>query len=187
MLWIDFINSDYHDWRGGNRSEDRLDRSGWLAELLSHYRLAADEPHPDELDRLKQLRTLLFSIVKRHVGGDRPDQEMIAALNLVLAQGAFVSQVDTDGETYTLRQAPSANGWPQAMSAIASSFADMLASGGASRIRMCDNPDCRWIYYDETRNRSKRYCDDKMCGNLMKVRRFRARHKATAEAPLTES
>ena len=31
------------------------------------------------------------------------------------------------------------------------------------------------LYYDDTRNRSKRYCDDKMCGNLMKVRRFRRR------------
>ncbi|MDT3426149.1 putative RNA-binding Zn ribbon-like protein [Paenibacillus forsythiae] len=47
-----------------------------------------------------------------------------------------------------------------------------------SRFRICDNPDCRWAYYDDTRNRSKRYCDDKACGNLMKVRRFRARKKA---------
>ncbi|WP_141639042.1 CGNR zinc finger domain-containing protein, partial [Paenibacillus riograndensis] len=43
------------------------------------------------------------------------------------------------------------------------------------------NPDCLWVYYDDTRNRSKRYCDDKMCGNLMKVRRFRARKKAGME------
>jgi len=35
---------------------------------------------------------------------------------------------------------------------------------------------------DDTRNRSKRYCDDKLCGNLTKVRRFRARKKAEATA-----
>jgi predicted RNA-binding Zn ribbon-like protein len=43
-----------------------------------------------------------------------------------------------------------------------------------------ENADCLWVYYDDTRNRSKRYCDDKACGNLMKVRRFRARKKAEA-------
>lgn len=58
---------------------------------------------------------------------------------------------------------------------MAAAYADMLAAGGAERLRVCDNPDCKWIYYDETKNRSKRYCDDKACGNLLKVRRFRER------------
>lgn len=28
-LWTDFVNSDYHDWRGGDRSEDRLGKASW--------------------------------------------------------------------------------------------------------------------------------------------------------------
>ncbi|MNW66741.1 CGNR zinc finger [compost metagenome] len=67
------------------------------------------------------------------------------------------------------------------MAEIASSFAAALVEKETSRFRICENPDCLWVYYDDTRNRSKRYCDDKLCGNLMKVRRFRARKKADME------
>ncbi|UOK61501.1 CGNR zinc finger domain-containing protein [Paenibacillus sp. OVF10] len=34
------------------------------------------------------------------------------------------------------------------------------------------------MFYDDTRSRTQKYCDDKMCGNLMKVRRFRAKRKS---------
>lgn len=30
-LWTDFVNSDYHDWRGGDRSEDRLGKASLAA------------------------------------------------------------------------------------------------------------------------------------------------------------
>ncbi|URJ62468.3 CGNR zinc finger domain-containing protein [Paenibacillus polymyxa] len=60
---------------------------------------------------------------------------------------------------------------------VVADFAQAFVSSGGSRIRICDNTDCRWVFYDDTRNRSKRFCDDKMCGNLMKVRRFRERKK----------
>lgn len=32
-LWTDFVNSDYHDWRGGDRSEDRLGKASLAARL----------------------------------------------------------------------------------------------------------------------------------------------------------
>lgn len=182
MLWDDFMNSDYHDWRGGDRSEDRLDRPAWLEELLREHGLSACVPSPDELAALKRLRALLFDVVRSLVDGRRPPAEAIASIDRTMAQGAYVKRLEADDAGYAIRESPAAPGWTQAMAAIAASFAGLLASGGASRLRLCDNPDCRWVYVDETRNRSKRYCDDKMCGNLMKVRRFRARRKAATAA-----
>lgn len=189
MLWDDFLNTDYHDWRRGGRTEDRLERPGWLSGLLSRHQLAADTPPtPDELAELKRLRSLLLLVVQELAGGRQPSDDAIASLNETLSQGAVVRRLEADGEgRFALRQTPAAGGWPQIMAEIAASFAATLAEGEPSRIRICDNPDCRWVYYDETRNRSKRYCDDKMCGNLMKVRRFRARRKAAAEESSGES
>jgi predicted RNA-binding Zn ribbon-like protein len=63
------------------------------------------------------------------------------------------------------------------MAEIAASFAHTLAEGDTKRIRICENRDCRWVFYDTTRNYSKRYCDEKACGNLMKVRKFRERQR----------
>jgi predicted RNA-binding Zn ribbon-like protein len=48
-----------------------------------------------------------------------------------------------------------------------------------SRVRVCEAPDCEWLFYDTSKNRSRRWCDMRQCGNRMKARRHyqRARHQ----------
>jgi predicted RNA-binding Zn ribbon-like protein len=65
-------------------------------------------------------------------------------------------------------------------------LAAVLASVGAgtwTRLKAC--PDCRWVFYDNTRNGSKRWClmyaggpDGRACGTIAKVRRYRDRQAA---------
>lgn len=182
MLWDDFMNSEWHDWRGSGMSEDRLDKPEWLNNWLVSHRLTVDNPPaPDVFVALKQLRSLLQRIVKDIVAGLEIRAEDIAELNKFMAGGAVIRQVTMTDEKYSLALNAVSNNWHQVMADIAASFAHILVEAEPSRIRICDNPDCLWIYYDDTRNRSKKYCDDKCCGNLMKVRRFRARQKAAAE------
>lgn len=38
-----------------------------------------------------------------------------------------------------------------------------------ARIKIC--PNCHWLYFDESRNRSRRWCDMSVCGNRAKVKR----------------
>jgi predicted RNA-binding Zn ribbon-like protein len=40
-------------------------------------------------------------------------------------------------------------------------------------MRQCADPSCAWLFLDTTRNRTRRWCDMKECGNRNKVRRFR--------------
>jgi len=40
-----------------------------------------------------------------------------------------------------------------------------------------------WAFYDESKNRSRRWCSAAECGNLIKVRRFRERQRAARPAP----
>lgn len=46
-----------------------------------------------------------------------------------------------------------------------------------SRVRLCEAPDCVWLFYDTSRNRSRRWCDMRQCGNRMKARRHYARER----------
>jgi hypothetical protein len=55
------------------------------------------------------------------------------------------------------------------------------------RLKAC--PDCRWVFYDHTRNASKRWClmnaggpDGRSCGTIAKVRRHR-QARAAREDP----
>jgi predicted RNA-binding Zn ribbon-like protein len=56
-----------------------------------------------------------------------------------------------------------------------------VADGTWPRLKAC--PDCRWVFYDHTRNRSKRWClmnaggpSGRSCGTIAKVTRYRRAH-----------
>ena len=64
-------------------------------------------------------------------------------------------------------------------------FAAVLArsDGHWKRLKAC--PDCRGVFYDHTRNGSKRWClmyaggpDGRACGTIAKVRRYRDKQRA---------
>ncbi len=68
---------------------------------------------------------------------------------------------------------PDLPGWILSLGA-----ARLLASDEMGRVRACDNPECRWLFLDTTKNRTRRWCDMKICGNRMKARRFKAQHRS---------
>ena len=49
------------------------------------------------------------------------------------------------------------------------------AAGEWARLKACANPDCQWVYYDGSRNRSGRWCSMNECGDVMKARAYRRR------------
>ncbi len=58
-----------------------------------------------------------------------------------------------------------------------------ISAGTWKRLKAC--PDCRWAFYDHTRNGSKRWClmyaggpEGRACGTIAKVRRYRDRQRA---------
>jgi predicted RNA-binding Zn ribbon-like protein len=51
----------------------------------------------------------------------------------------------------------------------------LVVSSRLARVRACAADDCGWWFVDDTRNRSRRWCDMKSCGNREKLRRFRSR------------
>jgi predicted RNA-binding Zn ribbon-like protein len=63
--------------------------------------------------------------------------------------------------------------WP-----VAESAAELLTSDARAAIRECRAPDCGWLFLDHSRNRSRRWCDMKSCGNRQKARRHYQRAHA---------
>ncbi|WP_421742244.1 CGNR zinc finger domain-containing protein [Cellulomonas sp.] len=51
------------------------------------------------------------------------------------------------------------------------------AAGEWTRLKACANPDCQWVYYDGSRNRSGRWCSMTECGDVMKARAYRRRSR----------
>jgi predicted RNA-binding Zn ribbon-like protein len=49
--------------------------------------------------------------------------------------------------------------------------------GTWSRLKLCENAECSWAFYDSSRNRSGSWCRMGECGNRLKNRAYRARRR----------
>jgi predicted RNA-binding Zn ribbon-like protein len=63
---------------------------------------------------------------------------------------------------------------------VAWSLATLLTSPDRDRVKVCDGPDCGWMFVDASRNRSRRWCDMSDRGDRAKVRRYRRRGGAAS-------
>ncbi|WP_067469018.1 CGNR zinc finger domain-containing protein [Actinomadura macra] len=59
-------------------------------------------------------------------------------------------------------------------------LAYVVAAGELDRLRTCEAPDCSRVLVDLSRNRCRRYCDSRTCGNRMHVAAYRARQREAA-------
>lgn len=61
----------------------------------------------------------------------------------------------------------------------------LLVGGERARLRRCAAPDCRRAFIDLSRNRSRRYCSSRTCGNRLHVAAYRARQRESAGKALS--
>jgi len=179
-LCLDVLNSDWHDYRGTGKDEDLLLNPGWVEQLVARWGLpVVDSPDANSILALQTLRSLMQRMVLAFFQQQAPAEQDIAALNTYLDAAPSKMHLVRAGEHYQLQQVPLNNDWHWVLGEVAASFATLLVQHDPSRIKQCENPDCRWVYYDESWNRSRRWCQDP-CANLMRVRRFRARHRESS-------
>jgi predicted RNA-binding Zn ribbon-like protein len=190
-LCLDFANTV-----GGKRATSPIEHLHRYADLLSWGRqvgimgeeciqqlLSESERHPKlaaaVLEHSKELRDAIFRIFLAVVRAERPaktdlellNQELSKALShqrLVKAKGKWVLGWGDQQQMDSIL-------WP-----VAKSAAEVLTSEEASRLRVCEanlSQECDWLFIDETRNCSRRWCSMKDCGNRAKARRHYQRQR----------
>ncbi|HZH11936.1 MAG TPA: ABATE domain-containing protein [Microvirga sp.] len=63
---------------------------------------------------------------------------------------------------------------------IALSAAGLLREGDLSRLKKCGGEHCGWLFFDLTKNNSRRWCDMAVCGNRQKSKRHRQQRSFVA-------
>jgi predicted RNA-binding Zn ribbon-like protein len=181
-LWADLINSDWHDYLGQGRDEDRLEKPEWVREFLARWELPTVDTESEETRlELRDLRSLLRRLASKLRTGRRVSDRDLSALNAHLASGSVVRRIERRDHILQMSLTPATSSLEAVLSEIAASFADMLVNGDPTRIRVCENQDCRWVIYDRSKNRTRRWCEGPTgCGNLIKVRRHRERKRQQA-------
>jgi hypothetical protein len=102
------------------------------------------------------------------------------ALNGWLGGYPLVARVLEEDGSVSVRYepGPEAGFAGRVLAAVASNIADDTFF----RLKAC--PDCRWVFYDKSRSRTRVWCGmyagegGRACGTISKVRHYRQRHKA---------
>ncbi|MBA3349112.1 MAG: CGNR zinc finger domain-containing protein [Actinobacteria bacterium] len=108
-----------------------------------------------------------------------PDEKTsVNILNKLLDEvGTHPQLTDHDGGGWHLHYVPAGKAVSEQLTAVAAmGLASVIAEHGFRRIGICSADECRDVYIDMSRNKSRRYCDDS-CSSRMNVAAYRSRRK----------
>jgi predicted RNA-binding Zn ribbon-like protein len=138
-----------------------VDASALIAEADAHPRTAKLA-----LERAIELRESLFGVFSAVTAGRTADLDV---LNEVLAEAMQQSELVAEPGGVRARWRNQADldlpRWQ-----IAASAAVVLTGTDVDRLKQCPGDSCGWVFLDESRNRSRRWCDSRECGNRERVR-----------------
>lgn len=175
-LSLEFINSHWYNTH--KPFQERLADAQWLAAFCEKWQLPHVDASEETVSALLDLRAFLSQAATEIcLTGTLPEAHL-EMLNAYLHTAEAYPSLNRSGPSgFRLDTASPSDGVRAAIHRIALSFARLLAEHSPLHLKQCGNPECGWIFYDDTKGHTKKWCD-KTCASLMKVRKHRARLKA---------
>lgn len=185
FLCLDFANT--LDWHASEHPEEKLFNYGDLvtwteevgvldASVARALRRRAEASEADAArvyERAIALREAIYRIFSAIADRRSPAPADLALLNGALGPASAHHVIVETDDGFRWAWTESAEGeldqmlWP-----IVRSAADLLTSDDLDRVRECaDEQGCGFLFFDMSRNRSRKWCDMETCGNRAKARR----------------
>lgn len=187
-LWLDFVNCE-QGLRRFDALRDFENFVRWLevASILDAERAggirrrALQQPAgaAAALVDARRVRGALRGLAERGPMSERVRAEGLTEINRVLGRSAGTRRVDVrpDG-TFIRAFVPVGDAFAGLVIPIVESAADALILGELSRVRRCADPRCQRVFFDNTKNGRRRWCDMASCGNRAKAARHREKLKS---------
>jgi predicted RNA-binding Zn ribbon-like protein len=67
-------------------------------------------------------------------------------------------------------------------SIVAYRLVEQVLPSPTDRLRLCEGPNCSWVFIDSSKAGRRRWCDMAVCGNTAKSKRFYARARRSRGA-----
>jgi predicted RNA-binding Zn ribbon-like protein len=163
----DFVNTTDHE-----TGTDDIATTTALTRYLLRERLlsSAAVVSADDLTLAHGLRSgLRRALELNHDGATGAAPELREALR------ALPVQLDWNDERPVLQ--PHGSGVRAALARIGVAAHQAASDGVWWRLKICSSDTCEWAYYDNSKNRSRTWCEYG-CGNKEKTRAYRARQRA---------
>ncbi|MEP9387654.1 ABATE domain-containing protein [Mesorhizobium sp. KR9-304] len=177
-LALDFCNTlsrtplDF-DW---DRASNPRDFLSWAQRCGIRLERA---PTTRALARLQALREALANVFDAVVDEHKPAAIDLKVLNTELAHARMAERLVPTDHGFVLQDGAT-DAVDRFRHAIVCEAVEMLTDN-TRRIKRCPDHECLWLFYDGSKNLSRRWCAMDDCGTRYKVRRFRGR-EGTSQA-----
>jgi predicted RNA-binding Zn ribbon-like protein len=143
---------------------------------------AADEPAAQQaLHQALALRAALHRLFLAIATRQRPDPADLERLRRAYADAMSGATLVPANERFAWDWRPDEQRLDQVLWPVARSAVELLTTGDPRRIKVCENPyGCGWLFYDSSKNGSRRWCSMEGCGSQVKMRRQYAKRRASA-------
>ena len=129
---------------------------------------------PAMFDAALQLRKGIRAYLACDPAERRKDKNAIRSFNSALRAFPMVVEACNDRDMTLVP----ARGDPLAgMSEIAAELYVGSVKGTLGRLKMCAADECRRVFFDRSKPATRRWCMSTLCGNRMKTRTYRERHR----------
>ena len=161
------------------RGEDDLDTPTALRDWMAARDLIPPGARVTQADlrRAVDVREGLRAVLLAHNGGTA-DPEAVERLER--AAGTAALRTRFPGGAPDL--APAVEGADAGLARLLATVALSATEGSWQRLKACADDECRWAFYDHSKNRSGRWCSMADCGNQHKARAFRERRRSRSAA-----
>jgi predicted RNA-binding Zn ribbon-like protein len=162
---------------GVDRLARATDAEPWLAAqgLLP----SGASPTADDLRTIRELREALRTMLVHNAGGPAPTADRMEPLRRIADAATARVHLGADG---TLQVATDSDSLEGRLLELLLVVSEAQRDGTWAHLKACGNEDCRWAFYDRSRNHGGTWCDMATCGNKLKNREFRARRSRRGES-----
>ena len=189
-LCLDFANTV--EWHASDLPEERLrtfaDLVAWAGDiqLISPEEAvemsagAAREPEAAQaaLQEAVALREAIYHIFSAAGRAQAPEQADLDVFNRTLSDALSRAAIQPGADGFCWARAPETRPLDRILAPVVLSAAELLTSDDLYRVGECaDEGGCGWLFYDTSRNRSRRWCSMGDCGNRAKAQRHYRRKR----------
>jgi len=136
-------------------------------------RLATEHPEVAEevYRRAIQLREALFHIFLAVLRSEALPEEDLAVFNREHAAMLARLQIVPAGQKLVLAWSGEGPALALPLWQVTKSAGEVLTSEELERVSLCADTECGWLFFDQSKNRSRKWCDSQDCGNRDRVQR----------------
>lgn len=128
------------------------------------------------LARAKELREAMFALLTVLASGNAPPKSTLALLREHWVAGIDAHELRFGDGRVDVGLRSDAAEFGLVASMVAYRMVQHVLLKPADRLRICQGPNCSWLFVDRSKAGRRRWCDMSVCGNAAKSRRFYDKH-----------